>query len=141
MTKVLFVCVHNAGRSQMAAAFFNHLARVRGVPVTADLAGTSPGTAVNPAAVRAVAECGIDLTGVRPKLLTAEVAGAADRLVAMGCGVEASMCPAGVHFTEDWGLPDPAGQSDDAVRHIRDLVRDRVEGLLDEICGRPEDQP
>lgn len=133
MNPILFVCVHNAGRSQMAEAFFNHLARERGLPVSALSAGTSPGPAVNPAAVRVMGEAGISMEDHAPKLLTPEMAAGAGRVITMGCGVEAGMCPAGTYISEDWGLPDPHGQGDEAVREIRDAVRERVADLLAEL--------
>ena len=133
MPDVLFVCVHNAGRSQMAEAFFNRLASERGLSLRSESAGTSPGSAVNPVAVAAMAEAGIDMSGHRPKLLTPELAASAERLITMGCGVDADMCPAGTYISDDWGLPDPHGQSVEAVREVRDAVRSRVEGLLDEM--------
>lgn len=134
MKRVLFVCVHNAGRSQMAEAFFNHLARQRELDAAAASAGTAPGERVNPVAVRAMAELGISLEGRQPRPLTPELAAQADRIITMGCGVEAEMCPAGTYITEDWQLPDPHGQSLESVRSIRDAVRERVTVLLDEIA-------
>lgn len=137
MKPVLFVCVHNAGRSQMAEAFFNHLAVERGLEVRALSAGTAPGGQVNPMAAQAMEEVGISLAGHSPKLLTPEVAAASDRIITMGCGVEADMCPAGTYISEDWGLPDPHGQSLQGVRPVRDAVRQRVEALLDELGPAP----
>src|SRR5689334_784994 len=98
MKKVLFVCVHNAGRSQMAEAFFNHLARERGLDARAESAGTAPGGQVNPVAVQAMAELGIGMEGHRPKPLTATMVAETDRVITMGCGVEADMCPAGMYL-------------------------------------------
>jgi protein-tyrosine-phosphatase len=137
MADALFVCVHNAGRSQMAEAFFNHLAVERGLPLRAESAGTSPGSGVNPVAVEAMAEVDIDMSAHRPKRLTAGLAARADRIITMGCGVEADMCPAGTYLSEDWGLPDPHGQGLEAVREVRDAVRARVETLLDALGGPP----
>jgi arsenate reductase (thioredoxin) len=130
---VLFVCVHNAGRSQMAEAFFNKLAKERGLEAAAVSAGTAPGQQVNPVAAQAMAEVGVSLEGRRPRQLTPELAAAADRIITMGCGVEAEMCPAGSYITEDWQLPDPHDQPIEAVREVRDAVRQRVVSLLDEI--------
>jgi protein-tyrosine-phosphatase len=130
--KVLFVCVHNAGRSQMAEAFFNTLARERGLAAVAQSAGTAPGERVNPAAAQAMAEVGISLDAHLPKRLTPELARTADRIVTMGCGVEAGMCPAGTYISEDWQLPDPHGQPIEAVRAVRDAVRERVQALIDD---------
>jgi arsenate reductase (thioredoxin) len=137
MKQVLFVCVHNAGRSQMAQAFFNRLAQERGLDVVAESAGTAPGARVNPAAMQAMEEIGIDLEGQRPRPLTPELAARADRIITMGCGVEAQMCPAGTYISEDWGLGDPAGQPMEKVREIRDQIRDRVETLLDDLSPSP----
>jgi arsenate reductase len=141
MTRVLFVCVHNAGRSQMAEAFFNRLAPKRGLDAMAESAGTMPGEQVNPMAAQVMAEAGISLEGHRPRLLIPAIAREADRIITMGCGVEATGthevggCPAGTYFSEDWQLPDPHGQPLEAVREIRDQVRDRVEALITELAG------
>lgn len=131
--KILFVCVHNAGRSQMAEAFFNRIAAERGLDAVAESAGTAPGERVNPAAAQAMAETGVTLGGHRPKPLTPELARTADRIITMGCGEEAAMCPAGTYISEDWELPDPHGQPIELVREVRDVVRKRVEALVDEL--------
>jgi arsenate reductase len=130
MKTILYVCVHNAGRSQMAEALTNHLAKERGVAVRALSAGTAAGTAINNTAAAAMEEIGISLAGQHPKPLTQEMADSADRIITMGCGVDADSCPARFHLSEDWGLDDPAGASLGAVRAIRDEIRDRVERLL-----------
>lgn len=135
MKTILFVCVHNAGRSQMAEAYFNHFARERGIGYHAESAGTAPGERINPAGAEAMSEAGISLHDHRPKLLTPEMAAAAERIITMGCGVEADMCPAGTYISEDWGLPDPHGQGLEGVRAVRDLVRDRVLQLVDELAA------
>ena len=127
MKTVLFACVHNAGRSQMAAAFFNALAhphRARAVS-----AGTQPGPAVHPGVVEAMAEVGIDLSGARPRKLDGEVTAGASLLVTMGCGDACPYVP-GLRV-EDWPLADPKGQPMDRVREIRDEIRRRVEELLE----------
>jgi arsenate reductase len=134
MTRVLFVCVHNAGRSQMAQAFFNRLAKERGVDAAAGSAGTAPAERVNPIAARVMAEVGLSLERHQPQALTPELAAMADRIITMGCGVEAAMCPAGSYIAEDWQLPDPHGQSIEVVREIRDGVKRRVEELLDTLA-------
>jgi len=134
MKRILFVCVHNAGRSQMAKAFFNAFAQQRGLDAVAESAGTAPGQQVNPAAVTVMAEAGVPITGQRPKPLTPELAREADRIITMGCGVDADMCPAGTYLSEDWQLPDPNGQPLPEVRRIRDAVRERVEALVDELA-------
>ncbi|MCS6777108.1 MAG: arsenate reductase ArsC [Chloroherpetonaceae bacterium] len=136
MKTVLFVCVHNAGRSQMAEAFFNHLAEQRGLPFRALSAGTAAGAQINPVVAEAMREAGLSLEGHCPKMLTQEMVDAADRIITMGCGVDATACPARLYITEDWGLPDPAGQPLAIVRQIRDAIRDHVGKLCDELTGQ-----
>ncbi|KDQ65889.1 arsenate reductase ArsC [Streptomyces halstedii] len=126
---VLFVCVHNAGRSQMAAAWLAHLAGDR---VEVRSAGSDPGDAVNPAAVEAMAEVGIDITAEAPKVLTADAVRASDVCITMGCGDTCPVFPGKRYL--DWDLADPAGQGVDAVRPIRDEIRILVEGLIKEIA-------
>ena len=111
------MCVHNAGRSQMAELFFNTLAAERRLEAQAESAGTDPGPRVNPTAVEAMAELGLSLAG-SPRLLTAEIAQSADRVITMGCGVQASACPAGTIVGEDWQLDDPHGQGLEQVRGV-----------------------
>ena len=125
---VLFVCVHNAGRSQMAAGFLRHLSQ-GGVEVRS--AGSLPADQINPAAVEAMLELGIDLREERPKVLTTEAVQASDVVITMGCG---DVCPIfpGKRY-EDWALEDPAGQGVDAVRPIRDEIRGRILSLLEEL--------
>ncbi len=135
MTRILFVCVHNAGRSQMAEALLNHLAKERGLAASAESAGTVGGKELNPMAVAAMKELDVSMEGHHPKLLTQEMADAADRIISMGCGVDAEACPAKFLLTEDWALDDPAGQSLESVRLIRDQIRERVERLLDDLEG------
>jgi arsenate reductase len=127
---VLFVCVHNAGRSQMAAGYLQHLAGDR---VDVLSAGSQPADQVNPAAVAAMAEEGIDIRAEQPKLLTDSAVQTADVVVTMGCGDECPFYP-GKRY-EDWVLDDPAGQGIDAVRPIRDEIRRRVEALVDDLLG------
>jgi len=122
---VLFLCVHNAGRSQMALGWFNHLASGRAVAWSG---GSEPADHVNPAAVAAMAEVGIDITGEYPKRWTDEIVSAADVVITMGCGDTCPFYP-GTRY-EDWDLEDPAGQGVDAVRPIRDEIERRVRGLL-----------
>ena len=135
MTRILFVCVHNAGRSQMAEAFFNRLARERGLDARAESAGTAPGERVNAVAAQVMTEADVSLEGHRPRPLTPAMAAAADRIITMGCGVDADACPAGTYITEDWQLPDPHGQPPEVVRQIRDQVRQRVEALVVELAA------
>lgn len=126
MTTVVFACVHNAGRSQMAAAWLNALADpAKG---RAWSAGTSPGDRVHPEVLTVMQEAGIDLSSAQPRLLTEELAREAQLLVTMGCGDACPYVP-GLR-TEDWPLEDPRGQSLDAVRRIRDHIRTRVEDLI-----------
>ena len=122
---VLFLCVHNAGRSQMAAGFLRHLAGDR---VEVFSAGSNPGTETNPVAVAAMAEEGIDISAEHPKLWTDEMARTADVIVSMGCGDACPVYPTKRY--EDWELDDPAGRSIEAVRPIRDDIKGRVEALL-----------
>jgi arsenate reductase len=122
---VLFVCVHNAGRSQMAAGFLTSLAGDR---IEVLSAGSMPGTQINPIAVAAMAEVGIDIAGEQPKKLTDDAVIASDVVITMGCGDECPYFP-GKRY-EDWVLDDPAGQGIEAVRPIRDEIRTRVEGLI-----------
>lgn len=125
---VIFACVHNAGRSQMAAAFFNELAAARGLPLRALSAGTAPGERVHPEVVDVMSEAGIDLASARPRKLTEDVVREADMLITMGCGDQCPCVP-GLRI-EDWPLEDPKGQPIDRVRAIRDDIRVRVEDLI-----------
>ena len=125
MTRIVFACVHNAGRSQMAAAFLNQLS---GGKARAVSAGTNPGTRVHPEVVEAMKEVGIDLSAAVPQRLTTELASDADMLITMGCGDECPYVP-GV-MRNDWPLEDPKGRSLDDVRRIRDEIRGRVVELL-----------
>ncbi|GAA3801546.1 arsenate reductase ArsC [Nocardioides panacisoli] len=125
---VLFVCVHNAGRSQMAAGFLRHLGGDR---VRVLSAGSLPGDRINPVAVAAMAEVGVDIAGEQPKVLTGEAVQESDVVVTMGCGDECRFYP-GRRY-EDWPLDDPAGQGIDAVRPIRDDIEVRVRVLLDSL--------
>jgi arsenate reductase len=122
---VLFVCVHNAGRSQMAAGFLQTLGEGR---IEVRSAGSVPGDHINPVAVQAMAEVGIDIAGEQPKKLTDEAVVASDVVITMGCGDECPYFP-GKRY-EDWVLDDPAGQGLDSVRPIRDEIRSRVEALI-----------
>ena len=127
---VLFVCVHNAGRSQMAAAFVEHLSKGQ---IDVRSAGSAPGEKVNPAALAAMAEEGIDMAAAQPKLLTTEAVEVSDVVITMGCGDACPIFP-GKRY-EDWKLDDPAGKGVEAVRPIRDEIRARVEQLVDELTG------
>jgi len=125
---VLFVCVHNAGRSQMAAALLTQLSEGR---IEVRSAGTAPADAINPVAVAAMAELGIDITTEAPKVLTPDTVQTSDVVITMGCGDTCPYFP-GVSY-RDWKLDDPAGRSIEAVRPIRDAIADRVRDLVDEL--------
>jgi arsenate reductase (thioredoxin) len=125
---VLFLCVHNAGRSQMAAGWTRHLGGDR---VAVLSGGSAPAEHINPTAVEAMQEVGIDITDNRPQPWTAETLEAADVVITMGCGDTCPVLPGKRYL--DWQLTDPAGQGIDTVRPIRDDIRDRVRGLLDEL--------
>jgi arsenate reductase len=127
---VLFVCVHNAGRSQMAAGYLQHLAGDR---IDVLSAGSQPADGVNPVAVAAMAEEGIDITGEVPKILTDDAVRESDVVVTMGCGDECPYFP-GKRY-EDWVLDDPVGQDLDVVRRVRDEIRGRVEALIAELTA------
>lgn len=130
MKHVIFACVHNAGRSQMAAAWLNALARPGTARATS--AGTQPARAVHPEVLEAMGEVGIDLSGAAPQLLTSELLQGATHLVTMGCGEQCPVAPADVQRM-DWPLPDPKGQAIAKVRALRDEIRGRVEALLVEL--------
>lgn len=125
---VLFVCVHNAGRSQMAAGFLSQLAGDR---VEVLSAGSQPADQLNPVAVQAMAEAGVDITSAVPKILTADAVREADVVITMGCGDSCPVFP-GTRY-EDWALEDPAGQDIEAVRPIRDDIRNRIATLVAEL--------
>jgi arsenate reductase len=131
---VLFVCIHNAGRSQMAAGWLAHLA---GDAIEVRSAGTAPADQVNPAAVEAMREVGIDITAATPKALTGEAVQVSDVVITMGCGDTCPLYP-GTRYL-DWPLDDPAGQGVEAVRPIRDAIKAKVEALIAELL--PEGTP
>ena len=126
MKKVLFICVQNAGRSQMAEALFNALAAGRAIGVSA---GTRPAERVHPEVVEAMKEVGIDMSANKPKMLTPEMVSEADKVITMGCGADEA-CPVTYAPAEDWGIDDPAGQPLETVRAIRDEIRARLQNLL-----------
>ncbi|TJZ76718.1 heat-shock protein HtpX [Rhodococcus oryzae] len=126
---VLFVCVHNAGRSQMAAGFLTHLA---GNAIEVRSAGSAPADAVNAAAVAAMAELGIDISAQSPKILTPDAVESSTVVITMGCGDSCPVFP-GVSY-RDWQLADPAGRGVEQVRPIRDEIRSRVEALIAELA-------
>jgi len=126
MNRVIFACVHNAGRSQMAASFFNSMADPE--KARAFSAGTQPGESVHPEVVTVMREVGLDLTGARPQRLTVELAKGAHTLVTMGCGDECPVVPGAKR--DDWPLTDPKGKAVGEVRRIRDEIRERVSRML-----------
>jgi arsenate reductase (thioredoxin) len=128
--EVLFLCVHNAGRSQMAAALLTRAAQGR---IVVHSAGSAPGETLNPAVVGAMAELGIDISGERPKRLTDEMARGSDVIVTMGCGDACPVYPGKRYL--DWELPDPAGRSLAEVRPIRDEIDSRVQALVAELLA------
>lgn len=128
LASVMFVCVHNAGRSQMAQGFLQHLAGDR---VEVRSSGTMPADQVNPSAVAAMAELGIDITSAKPKVLTDEDVRASDYVITMGCGDACPFYPGKKYL--DWKLEDPAGKGVEAVRPIRDQIKALVENLVAEI--------
>ncbi|WP_144760109.1 arsenate reductase ArsC [Curtobacterium sp. 9128] len=130
MPTVLFVCVHNAGRSQMAAGYLRHLAGDR---IDVVSAGSEPAERLNPVAVAAMAEDGVDIVGEQPRVLTTDAVRTADVVVTMGCGDACPVFP-GKRY-EDWELTDPAGLPLDAVRPVRDEIRARVQTLVTELVG------
>jgi arsenate reductase len=125
---VLFVCAHNAGRSQMAAGWLSHLA---GDAVEVRSAGSEPADQINPVAVQAMREVGVDITGEQPKILTVDAVSRADVVITMGCGDACPYFP-GRRY-EDWALTDPAGQPIEVVREVRDQIRQRVQTLITEL--------
>lgn len=131
VASVMFVCVHNAGRSQMAQGFLQHLAGDR---VEVRSSGTMPGDQVNPAAVEAMAELGIDISSATPKILTDEDVRASDYVITMGCGDECPFYPGKIYL--DWVLEDPAGKGVESVRPIRDEIKILVENLVAEIDAK-----
>jgi arsenate reductase len=130
---VLFACVENAGRSQMAAAFFNALADPSAARAIS--AGTEPAASVHPAVAQVMREVGIELGDIRPRALTGDLVARADVLITMGCGASCPVVP-GVP-REDWPLPDPKGQPPERVREIRDQIRARVETLIERSGWEP----
>jgi arsenate reductase (thioredoxin) len=125
---VLFVCVHNAGRSQMAAGWLTHLA---GGKIAVRSAGSEPADRINPIAVQAMREAGIDIAGEQPMILSTDAVEQADAVITMGCGDSCPILP-GKRY-QDWNLADPAGQPIDMVRQVRDEIRDRVQQLVNEL--------
>ena len=126
MKKILFVCVHNSGRSQMAREFLELLA---GDKATAESAGTMPSKEVDPVVGKVMKEIGMDISGNRPRLITQDMVDGADRVITMGCSIDEA-CPANFIVAEDWGLDDPKDKDIDEVRRIRDEIRVKVRELL-----------
>lgn len=142
LKKIIFVCIHNSGRSQMAEAFAKKLAEGR---IIAESAGTEPGGSLNPQAVAAMEEIGYDMSSHFPKMMTPEMVESADKVITMGCGVNlddiehgGAVCPAVFVESEDWGLEDPRGQPIEKVRDIRDQIKSKVEELILGLTGPTE---
>ena len=131
MKTILFVCVHNSGRSQIAEAFFNRIATGKALALSA---GTQPGDAVNPVVVEAMREVGFDLSNNKPKKLTVEMLQQAYKVITMGCMTE-DACPATFVETEDWALQDPKGRPLTEVRKIRDEIKARVTKMVEELTS------
>ena len=132
MSDVLFVCVANAGRSQMAKAIFNRMAKERGLQIKAESAGTNPAEHVHHSVAQVMEELELDLSQSRPKAITDEMVRGAQRVITMGCAIEADTCPSvRLKETEDWALPDPASKRMEEVRAIHDMVAQKVERLID----------
>ena len=138
MKTVLFICVHNSGRSQMAEAFFNEMAKGKAVAISA---GTEPGTGVNPIVVAAMKEVWIDISKKMPKLLTMEMVESSNLAITMGCMEEAKACPAAFVPSEDWRLTDPHDKPIEEVRLIRDEIRRRVELLINRLLPEKLETP
>ncbi|MCY3638815.1 MAG: hypothetical protein OXG80_06925 [Chloroflexi bacterium] len=134
MSDILFVCVHNAGRSQMAKAFFNKFAEDAGISSRAESAGTEPAERPHAIVAEAMREVGFDISAVKPRIMTNADVERAERVITMGCAVDADTCPALLLIgVEDWGLPDPANEALPQVRFIRDEVERRVAALVDDL--------
>lgn len=131
MKKVIFVCIHNSGRSQMAEAFARKLGEGK---ILAESAGTEPGASLNPQAVAAMQEIGYDMSAHYSKVMTNEMVESADRIITMGCGVDTKTCPAVFVPSEDWGLEDPKDKTIEKVRDIRDQIKSKVEQLIEELA-------
>ena len=133
MKTVLFVCVHNAGRSQAAEAFLRHHAAAVNTSIIAMSAGTDGGASLNQTVVELMQSRGISMAGQSPKLLTQSMADDSDLIITMGCGVDAEKCPARVHFSDDWGLDDPKGRQEGEVNAILNDIESRVLALLSQV--------
>ena len=134
MKTVIFVCVHNSGRSQKAEAFFNQMAEGKAIALSA---GTQPGDKVHPEVIAAMREVGIDISGNKPKILTMEMIEKADKMITMGCGADAGgLCPASFIETEDWALEDPKDKPLEQVRALREDIKKRVMDLIREIAPK-----
>ena len=129
MKKVLFICVHNSGRSQMAETFFNQMAKGKAISLSA---GTIPSSEINPGVAIAMLELGINLEDKKPQKLTREMLEGEDKVITMGCGVEEA-CPAGFVISEDWGLEDPKNKSLNEIIEIRDEIKFKVKQLIKEL--------
>ena len=129
MKRILFICTHNSGRSQMAEAFFNRISKGKALAISA---GTKPAIQINPLVIEVMKEAGFDIGNQKPKLLTIEILKKADRIITMGCSA-AEVCPASLVPTEDWELEDPQSKPISKTREIRDVIRIKVENLVAEL--------
>ena len=137
MNRVLFVCVHNAGRSQMAEALFNRIARERGLEAHAESAGTNPAERVNPRVAQVMSEIGIDISESKPSRLTDDMVARSDEVVTMGCAMDSGQCPSiRLEKVVDWQLQDPSVMDIDDIRRLRETIRQKVESLLDDIIPK-----
>ena len=137
MSQVLFVCVHNSGRSQMAEALFNLIAEERGLDAYANSAGTDPAERVNPRVAQVMSEIGIDVSELKPRKLTDEMVTSADEIITMGCAVNAEQCPSiRLDKVVDWQLQDPSVMDVDDIRRLRETIRRNVQSLLEDVNPR-----
>ena len=139
MNRVLFVCVHNSGRSQMAEALFNRIARERGLEAHAESAGTDPAERVNPRVAQVLSEIGIDISESTLSRLTDDMVARSDEVITMGCAMDSGQCPSiRLEKVVDWQLQDPSLMDIDDIRKMRETVRQKVESLLDDINPKQE---
>ena len=138
MNRVLFVCVHNSGRSQMAEALSNRIARKRGVEAHAESAGTDPAERVNTKVAQVMSEIGIDISESKPRRLTDDMVARSDEIITMGCAMDSEQCPSiRLEKVVDWQLRDPSVMDIDDIRRLRETIRQKVESILDDMNPTP----
>ena len=138
MNRVLFVCVHNSGRSQMAEALFNRIARKRGVEAHAESTGTDPAERVNTKVAQVMSEIGIDISESKPRRLTDDMVARSDEIITMGCAMDSEQCPSiRLEKVVDWQLRDPSVMDIDDIRRLRETIRQKVESILDDMNPTP----